>query len=140
MEEVILASSSQNRINLLQQVKIPFRTAIPNIRERIVQGQAVEEQVERLASEKIMAVVEGVPSNATKWLLGFDTVIEMDDRIIGKPADRDEAKEILTNLDLRGNRILLPEVMTDITKFSEKDEILFAVKEGELKVTRFSLN
>ncbi len=48
-------------------------------------------------------------------------------------------KEILTNLDLRGNRILLPEVITNLTKFTEKDEILFSVKPGEVKITKFSL-
>lgn len=51
-----------------------------------------------------------------------------------------EPKEIITNLDFRGTRILLPELITNITKFTEKDEFSIKVKNGELSITKFAVS
>ncbi|MBD3314021.1 RimK family alpha-L-glutamate ligase [Candidatus Woesearchaeota archaeon] len=48
-----------------------------------------------------------------------------------------QSKEILTNLDFRGNRILLPEVINDIADFSEKHEVSVKVKKGEVIIRKF---
>ncbi|MBU0535658.1 MAG: hypothetical protein KKE20_01735, partial [Nanoarchaeota archaeon] len=47
------------------------------------------------------------------------------------------SKEILTNLDFRGNRILLPEVINNIADFGEKHEVSIKVKKGEVIIRRF---
>lgn len=49
------------------------------------------------------------------------------------------SNEIITHLDFRGNRILLPEVITNITKFAEKDEFSIKASKGELTVKKFSV-
>jgi ribosomal protein S6--L-glutamate ligase len=46
------------------------------------------------------------------------------------------ANEIITNLDFRGERILLPELMTKITKLTEKDEVTVKVDKGELHIKK----
>lgn len=50
-----------------------------------------------------------------------------------------QGKEIITNLDFRGERILLPEVITKEAKFTEKDEVVLKVDKGKLKIEKFGL-
>ncbi|HLC99130.1 MAG TPA: RimK family alpha-L-glutamate ligase [Candidatus Nanoarchaeia archaeon] len=47
------------------------------------------------------------------------------------------SKEILTNLDFRGNRILLPEVISNVSELSEKHEVSIKVKKGEILIRKF---
>ena len=42
------------------------------------------------------------------------------------------AQQIITNLDYRANRILLPKIITDIAKFNEKDEVVLKVEKGKV--------
>ena len=48
-------------------------------------------------------------------------------------------KEILTSLDFRGERILLPKIVTDETKFTDKDELIVKVKNGKLILEKFDV-
>ena len=46
------------------------------------------------------------------------------------------AQQIITNLDFRASRILLPKIVTDIAKFDEKDEVVLKVEKGKLVVEK----
>ena len=46
------------------------------------------------------------------------------------------AQQIITNLDFRAQRILLPKIATDIAKFGEKDEVVLKVEKGKLVVEK----
>ena len=46
------------------------------------------------------------------------------------------AQQIITNLDFRASRILLPKIVTDISKFDEKDEVVLKVEKGKLVVEK----
>ncbi len=48
-------------------------------------------------------------------------------------------KEILASLDFRGERILLPKVVTDETKFTDKDELFIKIKKGKLNIEKFEV-
>ncbi len=48
-----------------------------------------------------------------------------------------EGKQIISTLDFRGNRILLPEVVTNITKLTEKDECIIKALKGKLNIEKF---
>jgi ribosomal protein S6--L-glutamate ligase len=50
-----------------------------------------------------------------------------------------EPQDIFTNLDFRGERILLPEIITRITKFNEKDEVSIKVDKGKLFIEKFTI-
>ncbi len=50
--------------------------------------------------------------------------------------EKNGKKEIIINLDFRGERILMPEIATKISKFTDKDEFILEVKEGEIKVKK----
>lgn len=48
-----------------------------------------------------------------------------------------ESHELIMNLDFRGNRILLPEMVTDITKFNDQEEIIIQPSKGKLIIKKF---
>jgi len=50
-----------------------------------------------------------------------------------------EGQEIITNLQLRGERILLPELVTKITKFDDRKEYTVKVKKGKLEIEEFKI-
>lgn len=51
----------------------------------------------------------------------------------------DSGNEVLTNLDFRANRILLPEVVTKMTDFDDKDEVKLVMKKKHLTISRFDI-
>ncbi len=57
---------------------------------------------------------------------------------LGIKATTDEVKEIITNVDFRGDRILLPELITKITKFDEKDELSIKADKGRLSIEKIN--
>jgi ribosomal protein S6--L-glutamate ligase len=50
-----------------------------------------------------------------------------------------EEKKLITNPDFRGNRILLPEMVTNITKFVDEDHLEFEIKKGKLTIKRIDI-
>lgn len=57
---------------------------------------------------------------------------------LGIKVTTDEIKEIITNIDFRGDRILLPELITKITKFDEKDELVIRADKNKLSIEKIS--
>jgi ribosomal protein S6--L-glutamate ligase len=53
--------------------------------------------------------------------------------------DTNEVKQIITNLDMRGNRLLLPEVITEITKLDDKEEVILRGKKNHLYIKKFNI-
>ncbi|MEA2036736.1 MAG: ATP-grasp domain-containing protein, partial [Nanoarchaeota archaeon] len=45
-------------------------------------------------------------------------------------------QQIITNMDFRGERILLPKLVTDLSKFTEEDEIILKVKKGKIEIEK----
>jgi septum formation protein len=101
---IILASSSPRRSELLQQVRVTFEVLSVDIDETVLNGESPETYVERLALEKARAGWE-LSSQACP-VLGSDTVVVNEDRILGKPRDRQHALEMLTSLSGKTHRVL----------------------------------
>ena len=99
MEPIILASSSPRRQDILKMLKIPFRVIIPNVDETLTSAIEIEEIPELLAREKVSAVIHSLPSyQEIPWVLGADTVIVYDNKVLGKPLDQSQAFEYLKML------------------------------------------
>jgi septum formation protein len=80
-------------------LKIPFRVIIPNIDETLSSAIELEQVPELLAHEKVSAVIRSLPAGQEiQWVLGADTVILFNDKIIGKPENHEQAVEFLTAL------------------------------------------
>ena len=95
---LILASRSPRRIELLRQACLEFEVDPANIEESILPGESPYELVHRLATEKAVSVSNRHPS---KVVLGADTIVYFQDRIIGKPLNLKSARALF--LQLKGN-------------------------------------
>ena len=99
MEPIILASSSPRRQEILKMLKIPYRVIIPNIDETLTNAIDPEQVPELLAREKVTAVINSLPAGQEiPWVLGADTVILFEDKLIGKPENHEQAAEYLHKL------------------------------------------
>jgi len=92
--KLILASASPRRQKLLQEWGLHFETVEPNAPERLTGDDPAELAVEN-ALAKARSVARERPA---QLVLGADTVVHLNGRVIGKPADRPEAREILRTL------------------------------------------
>jgi septum formation protein len=93
--QLVLASTSPRRRELLALLGVPFEVDPPVFEEHPLVGLSPREQVEYLALEKARSIADRRPGDL---VLGSDTVIELDGRLFGKPRDLDEARDMLTNL------------------------------------------
>ena len=93
--ELILASSSPRRRQLLAQAGYGFRVVAPGDEEDAPDGLSPAEHAKRLARRKARSVADGLDSGT---VLGADTVVALGGEIIGKPDDARHAVEILSKL------------------------------------------
>lgn len=119
MNPIILASQSPRRKQLLEWAEIPFEIVIKETAETYPASMAVEEVPVHIARNKALAVQLSVAPG--KVILAADTVVVLDQRIIGKPADREDAIRILT--DLSGNQ---HRVITGVVIRQGENETAFA--------------
>lgn len=98
---IILASQSPRRAELLRQVGIAFETRPASVDERPREGESAAAYVERIARAKAAAGADG-----GRPVLGADTAVVCADRIMGKPADRGQAVEMLLALSGREHQVL----------------------------------
>ncbi|HOW26718.1 MAG TPA: Maf family nucleotide pyrophosphatase [Bacteroidales bacterium] len=105
---IVLASRSPRRRNLLKELNIPFEAVDLEIDESFPEGLKKEEIALYLATAKANAYPESELNHDT-LLITADTIVWLNGRTIGKPADRDEAIHQLKMLS--GNK---HEVITGI--------------------------
>lgn len=101
MPRLILASASARRKELLEQVGLNPHCQAVDIDETPRPGELPEVLVKRLASAKATAI-----EPASCIVLAADTVIDLDGRILGKPADRDDALSMLMRLADREHTVI----------------------------------
>jgi len=100
---IVLASSSPRRQELLRNAGIPFEVQAANINETPLTGEAPRDCAERLAGAKALAVSESRPQ---EWVLGADTIVVVDDVILGKPRDAKDAASMLRMLSGRTHEVI----------------------------------
>ncbi len=99
---VVLASASPRRRELLASLGIPFEVVPANIVESPLPREAADTYVLRLASTKALVVAQKIPD---AWVLGFDTEVELDGQILGKPLTAAHALSMLQGLSAREHRV-----------------------------------
>jgi septum formation protein len=105
MAHLILASASPRRAELLRRIGIDF-TVIPSPFEERFDHRPPIEQTEALSRGKLTALLEARPELRSATLLGADTSIDIDGRMLGKPADRGEAHALLELLSGRRHEVI----------------------------------
>ncbi|MBI5248049.1 MAG: septum formation inhibitor Maf [Desulfomonile tiedjei] len=93
--DLVLASASPRRKDLLAGLNIRFRIIPSDVDETVLNGETPQDNVRRLALAKARDVSPRTPG---LWVLGADTIVVIDNRILGKPGDAEEAKTMLAML------------------------------------------
>ena len=99
---LILASASPRRKRLLTQLGLPFRSVISRVREEEASGEPRE--ASRFLAEKKAAQVYSAMDAA--WVLGADTIVAIDNKMLGKPEGEEEAREMLSLLSGKEHRVI----------------------------------
>jgi septum formation protein len=103
--QIILASASPRRKALLAQIGVEFRQQVAEIDETPLDNESACDYVARLALEKARAVHRAERGDDAP-VLGADTAVVVEERPLGKPRDRDHAREMLGQLSGRSHRVL----------------------------------
>ncbi|MDP9938159.1 Maf family protein [Ectopseudomonas alcaliphila] len=106
MAELFLASASPRRRELLAQIAVPCVTQIASIDENPLPAEPAAAYVERLAREKARAGLLALGGRDDAVVLGADTAVVLDGRILGKPADFNESRAMLQALSGRSHQVL----------------------------------
>ncbi len=117
--EIVLASGSPRRAELLVQLGLIFSVLVTHIDESRIEAETPPDYVRRMAVEKAL---EGWKiSGSGLPVLGADTVVLLDDRILGKPASRSEAASMLRMIS-NGEHLVLSAVA--LAQSSNRPEVL----------------
>ncbi len=105
MAALFLASASPRRRELLTQIGVPFELLSITLDETPLPAERPEAYVQRLAREKALVGWAAVGDDSVA-VLGADTTVVIDQRILGKPADRAEGLLMLESLSDREHHVL----------------------------------
>ncbi len=116
LKPLILASGSPRRKRYFEDLGLNFTVRTSMVEETKLPGENPEEFVKRMAEEKAKAVMKNFPKS---WVVAADTVVVFENRILGKPNDRDAAVAML--MSLSGHRHC---VRTGFCVGCEKEKVL----------------
>ena len=106
MKQIVLASSSPRRSDLLRQIGMSFEVAPPDVDEsRFSFDDDPPGTAERLALEKARSAAGRIDVRG-RLVLGADTVVLFEGEVFGKPVDGDDACSMLGRLTGRTHRVL----------------------------------
>jgi septum formation protein len=100
---LVLASASPRRRELLRNAGILFEVQPANIAEGPLPGESAKDCAERLAREKALVVAAQRPNDV---VLGADTIVVVDNEILGKPSDAADAARMLRMLSAREHQVI----------------------------------
>lgn len=116
MKKLILASASPRRKELLAQLGHPFEVDASDVEETLDPTLAPPELAISLAQQKAAAVAK---RHSHGIVLGADTLVVLGERIFGKPKNREEAIDMLTQLSGKTHRVLTGFTLIDLSSRQE---------------------
>lgn len=132
MQKVILASQSPRRRELLASLDMNFMTCVPHCDECFDEHVSIEEALQQVALKKAKAVQELYPKDI---IIGADTIVVIDNQILGKPKDREDAKRMLQLLSGRTHHVYTGVAILHQEKwdtFYEDSEVTFYELDDEM--------
>ena len=140
--DIILASQSPRRKELMGQIGLKFKVISPNVDEHMEGNPSPAQLVEELSLRKAQAVRAGADED--DLIIAADTVVVLDGAVLGKPEDEREAFAMLSALSgnrhyvytgvtvLRDGRAVTQHEVTTVTfRELEPDEISSYIATGE---------
>ncbi|WP_434608470.1 Maf family protein [Pseudomonas sp. R1-7] len=113
MKPLYLASGSPRRRELLAQIGVPFTAVSADIDETPLDHETPSAYVERLARGKAEAGLRALEGGVEGCVLGADTAVVLDGRILGKPVDQADALSMLLGLSGRDHDVLTAVTVLD---------------------------
>lgn len=105
-DPLVLGSGSPRRREILGGLGIPIRVVVAEVDERTRPGEGPPEYLARVVALKLGAVSVRVEAEDPSAILVADTIVVIDDEILGKPSDIDEAERLLGRLAGRAHRVM----------------------------------
>jgi septum formation protein len=133
--ELILASSSPRRQELLREVGISFQVHAANINEDQMPGEPPIDYALRLAREKAQAVSAKYPQS---YVLGADTIVVLHGEVLSKPKDQQDAARMLRLLSGHSHEVTTAVSLIVPSTFSPSTVPSGNVAQGTLAETRAS--
>lgn len=140
--EIILASKSPRRRELLSLLGLDFRVVTEDIDETVEETLPIIDEIKRLSQNKAKAVSGKVSPD--DLIIAADTVVTLDGRVFGKPKDRAEAERMLKTLSGKTHEVITGvtvlsggrfETSAEVTKVTFRDlsdnEILAYIDTGD---------
>lgn len=109
---MILASSSPRRKEILENFGFSLKIFTKNI-EEISDKKNIKEKIKDIAQKKVIAVANDFPN---EYVVGADTVVVVDNSILGKPHSREEAFNMLKSLSEREHEVITAYSFVNISK------------------------
>ncbi|HHU90146.1 MAG TPA: septum formation protein Maf [Clostridiaceae bacterium] len=127
MLKIILASASPRRSELLKLIGLDFEIIPANIKEEFEGNMDAGKYASEMSRQKAMAVAKEVKGKYNKdtYVLGADTVVVADNKILGKPKDKNHAYGMLKLLENKWHDVItgLTLVNAETLKLSSETEI-----------------
>jgi septum formation protein len=131
-EMIILASISKRRIQILRKLGLKFKVIKSNVDENIKCRNPIS-LAKKLALMKAMKVAEKVKSGI---VIGADTIVVLNNEVIGKPRDKHDAKRILKKLSGRKHLVITGIAVID----ARRKKAIVDFEKTEVKFRKISNN
>jgi septum formation protein len=119
--QIILASGSPRRKQLMEELGLPFRVEARQVDESFPEELSPAEVAEFVSRKKADAFLT-IELNDRDLVITADTVVTLDDHILGKPVDREDAILVLSLLSGRTHQVI-----TGVTIKSKRKQLTFSV-------------
>lgn len=102
--EIILASASPRRKELLELINLNFKIQASNLDEVIDESLPLEKKIEKLSHQKAFDIA--MKNQGDYLVIGADTIVELDGEILGKPKDKSDAERMLKLLSGKEHNVI----------------------------------
>lgn len=121
MKNIILASTSPRRKDLMSYTGVPFTVVASPYEEDMSKHTDPHTLVMEFSQGKVHAVSQNYPNSI---IIGADTVVAVDDKVFGKPKDKTEGIEMLTQLQGRSHFVYTGFTVLDTANGKEKTQVV----------------
>ncbi|MDL2298416.1 Maf family protein [Synergistaceae bacterium OttesenSCG-928-D05] len=130
----ILASGSPRRRAFFEELGWDFEVQAAQVTEDVIPDEAPQDMVRRLAEAKAADVYH---KNEGRWVVGADTTVVIDGKILGKPGDKEDARRMISMLQGKTHTVMTGVAVIDpegrgVSAVEKTDVTFRPMTEGEV--------
>jgi len=103
---LVLASSSPRRKEILKSFNLDFNVIPADIEETLDSSLSPEKNAEQLALKKAKEVFKEISEIPDVYIIGVDTIVVIDEQILGKPTSKEDSRKMLKSLSSRTHKVI----------------------------------